>query len=92
LNLNIITAFSQLGIGRITEVLLSLLKLNSFSYQDNFKIAFKSEELEFFDPELFEKYDTDNLIYSDKDTIYKNVYLFIERIRDIVRIKISIIV
>jgi hypothetical protein len=42
---------------------------NSFSYQNNFKIAFKSEELDFFDPELSEEYDIDNLIYLSKDTI-----------------------
>jgi hypothetical protein len=71
---------------------LSLSESNFFLYQNNFKIVFKSEELGFFDPELSEEYDTDNLIYSDKDTIYKSVYLFIERIRDIARIKISIIV
>jgi hypothetical protein len=73
-------------------MLLSLSELNSFLYQDNFKIAFKSEELEFFDLELFEEYSTGDLIYLDKDTIYKSVHLFIERIRDVVRIKTSIII
>jgi hypothetical protein len=71
---------------------LSPSELNSFSYQDNFKIAFKSEKLEFFDPELSEKYNTGDLIYSDKNTIYRSVHLFIECIRDIARIKIPIIV
>jgi hypothetical protein len=71
---------------------LSPSESNFFLYQDNFKIAFKSEELEFFDPELFEKYSTDNLIHLDKNTIYKSVHLFIERIRNIAKIKISIIV
>jgi hypothetical protein len=71
---------------------LSLLKLNFFLYQNNSKIAFKSKELEFFDPELFEKYSTGDLVYSDKNIIYKSVYLFIERIRDIARIKTSTIV
>jgi hypothetical protein len=64
-----ITAFNQLDIGRIIEIFLSLSKLNSFSYQNNSKIAFKSEELRFFDLELFEKYNTDNLIHSDKNII-----------------------
>jgi hypothetical protein len=69
----------------------SLSKSNFFSYQDNFKIVFKFEELKFFDPELSEEYNMSNLIYSDKNMIYGNVHLFIERIRDIARIKISII-
>jgi hypothetical protein len=92
LNLNMITIFSQLNIERIIEVLSSLSELNSFLYQNNSKIAFKSEELGFFDPELFEKYDMRDLVHSGKDTIYKSVHLFIERIRNIARIKISIIV
>jgi hypothetical protein len=87
-----VTAFSQLGIGRATEAFLSLSKLIFFLYQDNFKIAFKFEELGFFDPELSEEYNTDDLIYLNKNTIYRSVHLFIERIRDVVRIKISIIV
>jgi hypothetical protein len=92
LSLNIITAFNQLNIERITEVLPSLSELNFFLYKTNFKIVFKFEELRFFDPELFEEYGTDNLIYLGKDTIYRNVHLFIERIRDIAKIKISTIV
>jgi hypothetical protein len=80
LNLNIITTFNQLDIGRAIEISLSLSELNSFLYQNNSKIAFKFEKLEFFDPELFVKYNTGDLIYSDKNTIYKSVYLFIERI------------
>ena len=87
-----ITAFNQLNIERAIEVPSSPSKLNSFSYQYNSKIAFKSEELGFFDPELLEEYNIDNLIYSDKNTIYRSVHLFIERIRNIVKIKISTIV
>jgi hypothetical protein len=71
---------------------LSSSKSNFFLYQDNFKIAFKFKELGFFDPELSEEHSTGDLIYSNKNTIYRSVYLFIERIRDIARIKISIIV
>jgi hypothetical protein len=92
LNLNIITAFNQLNIGRAIEIFLSPSKSNSFLYQDNSKIAFKFKELRFFDPELSEKYSTDNLIYSDKNTIYRSVHLFIERIRNIARIKTPTIV
>jgi hypothetical protein len=55
-------------------------------------MAFKFEKLEFFDPELSEEYSINNLIYLDKNIIYKSVYLFIERIRNIAKIKISIIV
>jgi hypothetical protein len=33
-----------------------------------------------------------DLIYLNKNTIYKSVHLFIERIQDVVRIKISTIV
>jgi hypothetical protein len=73
-------------------MLSSFSKLNSFLYQNNFKIAFKSKKLEFFDLELSEEYGTGDLIYSDKDTIYKSVHLFIERIRNVVKIKIPIII
>jgi hypothetical protein len=90
--LSITTVLSQLDIERIIEIFLLPSELNSFSYQDNFKIVFKSKELGFFDPELSEKYGTGNLIHLNKNTIYKSVHLFIERIRDIARIKISIIV
>jgi hypothetical protein len=92
INLNMITAFNQLDIGRTTEISLSLSESNSFLYQNNSKIAFKFKELKFFDPELSEKYGTGDLIYSGKNTIYKSVHLFIERIRDIARIKIPTIV
>jgi hypothetical protein len=92
LNLNIITAFNQLDIVRTAEIPLSPSESNSFLYQDNFKIAFKSKELDFFDPEFSEKYSVDNLIHSDKNTIYKNVHLFIERIRNIAKIKIPTII
>jgi hypothetical protein len=92
LNLNIITVFNYLDIERIIEILLSSSKSNSFLYQNNSKIAFKSEVLKIFDPELSEEYNTNNLIYLDKNTIYKSVHLFIERIRDIAKIKIQIIV
>jgi hypothetical protein len=92
LNLSIATAFNQLGIGRATEIPPSPSESNSFSYQDNFKIAFKSTKLKFFDPELSEEYSTNNLIYSSKNTIYRNVHLFIERIQDIAKIKTPTIV
>jgi hypothetical protein len=67
-------------------------ELNSFSYQNNSKIAFKSKELEFFDPELSEEYNMNDLIHSGKNIIYKSVHLFIERIRNVAKIKTSIIV
>jgi hypothetical protein len=97
LNLSIATIFNQLDIGRAIEIppsriSSSLSELKFFLYQDNSKIAFKFEELKFFDPELSEKYSTGDLIYSDKNTIYRNVHLFIERIRNIIKIKILIIV
>jgi hypothetical protein len=48
-------------------------------------MAFKFEKLEFFDPELSEEYSINNLIYLDKNIIYKSVYLFIERIRNVAK-------
>jgi hypothetical protein len=87
-----ITAFNQLNIERIIEIPLSLSESNSFLYQNNSKIVFKSEELKFFDPELSEKYNIDYLIYSDKNTIYRSVHLFIEHIRNIAKIKTLTIV
>jgi hypothetical protein len=92
LNLNMTTAFNQLDIGRAIETPLSLSESISFLYQNNSKIAFKSEKLKFFDPELFEEYGMGNLVHLGKDTIYRSVYLFIERIRDVAKIKILIIV
>jgi hypothetical protein len=92
LNLNIITVFNQLDIGRTIEIFLLSSESNSFLYQDNSKISFKFKKLEFFDPELSEKYRIDNLIHLNKNIIYRSVHLFIERIRNIVKIKISTIV
>jgi hypothetical protein len=73
-------------------LLLSSILNSVLYYQNNSKIAFKFKELNFFDPELFEEYDINDLVYSNKNTIYKSVYLFIERIRNIAKIKISTIV
>jgi hypothetical protein len=87
-----ITVFKQLDIGRTIEISLLFSKLKFFLCQNNFKIAFNSEELEFFDLKLSEKYNTGDLIYSNKNKIYKSVHLFIERIRDVAKIKILIII
>jgi hypothetical protein len=39
-------------------------ELNSFLYQDNSKIAFKFKELDFFNFELSEEYDINDLVHS----------------------------
>jgi hypothetical protein len=63
---------------------------NLYSYQDNSKIAFKSEELDFFDPELSEKYSTDNLIYSGKNELIQQIESRLE-VENVIEIKKEII-
>ncbi len=54
---------------------------------DLLKIFFKIEELGFFDPKLPIKYGFGNIMKFGKDTIYRNVHLFIQRINNITSFK-----
>ncbi len=54
---------------------------------DSSRTSFKAEELNFFDPELPIEYGSKNLMRTDKNTIYRNIYLFIQRIADMANIK-----
>ncbi len=54
---------------------------------DPLRISFKAEELDFFDPELPIEYGPGDVIRTGKDTIYRSVYLFVQRIIDMANIK-----
>jgi len=54
---------------------------------DPSRIFFKAEELGFFDPELPIEYGLGDVVKTSKNTIYRNVYLFVQRITDIASIK-----
>jgi hypothetical protein len=63
---------------------------NSFSYQDNSKIAFKSKELDFFDLKLSKEYNINDLIHSDKNEFIQQIESGSE-IEDVIEIKEEII-
>ncbi len=54
---------------------------------DPSRTSFKVEKLDFFDPELPIEYGLKNVIKINKNTIYRNVHLFVQRITDIANIK-----
>ncbi len=54
---------------------------------DPSRIFFKVEESGFFDPKLPIEYGSEDVMRIDKNTIYRSVYLFVQRIIDIVSIK-----
>ncbi len=60
---------------------------DSSIFIDPSRISFKTEELDFFDPELPIEYDSEDVIRSGKDTIYRSVHLFIQRITDMASLK-----
>jgi hypothetical protein len=63
---------------------------NSFSYQDNSKIAFKSKELDFFDLKLSKEYNINDLIHSDKNEFIQQIESGSE-IEDVIETKEKII-
>src|SRR6266536_4894413 len=54
---------------------------------DPSRTSFKAEELGLFDPELPIEYGSGNVMRTGKNTIYRNIYLFVQRITDIANIK-----
>ncbi len=66
------TTFSKLN---VTSP--SIFIINNDSASDPSKTSFKTEELNFFDPELPIEYSSKNVIKTGKDTIYRSVHLFI---------------
>ncbi len=76
------TVFSKLNV-----IPPSIFITSNGSVSDPLRIFFKVEELGFFDPELPIEYGLGNVIRTDKDTIYRSVYLFIQWITDMVNIK-----
>ena len=54
---------------------------------DPSRTSFKAEILNFFDPELPIEYGLEDVIRTSKNTIYRSVHLFVQRITDMVSIK-----
>ena len=60
---------------------------NNGSASDPSRTSFKAEELGFFDPELPIEYGSGDVVRTGKDTIYRSVHLFVQRITDMASIK-----
>ena len=56
---------------------------NSFDNED-WKTFFQTQNVEFFDSTLNESYDSGDVVQIKKNVYYKNVYLFVERIKNAV--------
>ena len=69
---NFATVFSKLN---ITSPSTSITSNGSVS--DPLRTSFKAEELGFFDPELPIEYGLGDVVKIDKNTIYRNIHLFI---------------
>ncbi len=72
------TAFSKFN---LTSPSISTISV------DSLRISFKAEELGFFDPELPIEYGLEDVVRIGKNTIYRSVYLFVQRITDMANIK-----
>ena len=87
---------SQQNIQEIALSMFDLFKNNITSKNDNisnnnsnnndWKASFRAQNVEFFDFILNELYDSDNVVQIKKNVYYKNVYFFVERIKDVVNI------
>ncbi len=66
------TVFSKLNITPPSAPITS-----NDSVSDSLKISFKTEELDFFNPELPIEYGSRNVIKINKNIIYRNVHLFV---------------
>ena len=56
---------------------------NNFS-NDDWKEFFRAQNVEFFDSILNESYDSDDVVQVERNVYYKNVYFFVERIKNAV--------
>ena len=63
---------------------------NSNSYSsDEFKVAvnyFKAINLDFFHFDVFESYESNDIIFAHKKTIYREVFTFVQRVNDYVHV------
>jgi len=57
---------------------------NKFSQEniDVFSNRFKTSNLGFFYLDALDNYELDNIIFAHKKTIYREVFIFVERIND----------
>ncbi len=76
------TVFSKFNV-----IISSISIISNDSVSDPSRISFKVEELGFFDPKLPIEYGLGNVVRIGKDTIYRSVYLFVQRITDMINIK-----
>jgi hypothetical protein len=58
----------------INETIISIAKKN----------VFRAFDVEFFDSQLNSSYDQDDVVQIKRDLYYKNVYLFVERVKNAV--------
>ena len=87
--MSMFTIFTQNVAGQ-KNVFVSVSNIQSKKY-------FKTIDVKFFDFKLKDFYDTDDVIQMNRDVYYRNVFLFVKRIKDavilheteIVRINIS---
>ena len=57
---------------------------NNNSSNDDWKGSFRAQDVGFFDPTLDESYGPGDVVQVGRDVYYRNVYLFVERIKDAV--------
>ncbi len=53
---------------------------------------FKTSNLSFFHLDALDNYELDNIIFAHKKTIYKEVFIFVERVNDYVYVVDEVIV
>ena len=80
---NFAITFSKLNLAPPSTPIIS----NGLISIDPSRTSFKIEELGFFDPELPIEYGPENVIKNEKNTIYRSVHLFVQRITDMANIK-----
>ena len=77
------TAFSKLNLTPPSTPTTS----NDSTSIDPSRTSFKTEELDFFDPKLPIEYGSGDVVKTGKNTSYRSVHLFVQRITDIASIK-----
>jgi len=76
--INFTTIFSKLNLTPPSTFIISV---------DSSRTFFKTEELGFFDSKFPIEYDLEDVVRIDKNTIYRSVHLFVQRITDMANIK-----
>jgi hypothetical protein len=69
-----IQAQTQIKIETMNEAVFTTFK----------KFSFRASDVEFFDFQLDFSYDSSDVVQVDRDLYYKNVYLFVKRVKNVV--------